>query len=244
MKNIYDSDVFFDEYAKMDRSRRGLAGAGEWHQLEHLFPDLQGRRVLDLGCGYGWHCQYAASRGASEVLGIDGSFRMISEAKRRCAGGHISYEVCALEEFAYPPDRYDLVVSNLVLHYVADLDTVYRDVYQTLRAGGVFLFNIEHPVFTAGIRQEWMRDAGGEILCWPVDRYFCPGQRDTVFLGTHVTKQHHTLTQILMGLRRAGFLLDAVEEAQPPEELQGLPEMAGELRRPMMLLVRAVKPNE
>ena len=30
MKNLYDNERFFAEYAKMDRSRRGLAGAGEW----------------------------------------------------------------------------------------------------------------------------------------------------------------------------------------------------------------------
>ena len=57
MKNLYDNERFFAEYAKMDRSRRGLAGAGEWHQLEPLFPPLRGLAVLDLGCGYGWHCQ-------------------------------------------------------------------------------------------------------------------------------------------------------------------------------------------
>lgn len=69
----------------MSRSRQGLAGAGEWRQLEKLFPDLRGAAVLDLGCGYGWHCQYAADHGASEVLGIDASGRMIEEARRRCA---------------------------------------------------------------------------------------------------------------------------------------------------------------
>ena len=56
-----------------------------------------------------------------------------------------------------------------------------------------------------------------------------------------MTKQHHTLTQILMGLLQAGFTLEAVEEAMPPESMMDLPGMADELRRPMMLLVRARK---
>lgn len=42
--------------------------AGEWHELERLPPDFAGKRVLDLGCGYGWHCTYAAEHGASNVL--------------------------------------------------------------------------------------------------------------------------------------------------------------------------------
>ena len=59
MDSIYDNERFFNEYAQMSRSREGLAGAGEWHQLRKMFPDLNRRKVLDLGCGYGWHCKYA-----------------------------------------------------------------------------------------------------------------------------------------------------------------------------------------
>lgn len=77
----YDNPDFFREYAKMARSRQGLAGAGEWHQLRQLFPALEGLRVLDLGCGYGWHCKYAAEQGAAEVLGIDLSQQMLEEAE-------------------------------------------------------------------------------------------------------------------------------------------------------------------
>lgn len=48
----YDNEVFFQEYAKTTRSQLVLTGAGEWHMLQPLFPDLQGNRILDLGCGY------------------------------------------------------------------------------------------------------------------------------------------------------------------------------------------------
>ena len=65
----------------MYRSQAGLDGAGEWHQLEPLFPELQGKDVLDLGCGYGWHCKYAADMGARSVTGIDLSEKMIAEAR-------------------------------------------------------------------------------------------------------------------------------------------------------------------
>ena len=56
MRNIYDNSEFFAAYAEMGRSKDGLKAAGEWHQLQPLFPKLQGKKVLDLGCGYGWHC--------------------------------------------------------------------------------------------------------------------------------------------------------------------------------------------
>lgn len=49
MNNIYDDKAFFDAYSRMARSTGGLEAAGEWHQLQPLFPAMEGSRVLDLG---------------------------------------------------------------------------------------------------------------------------------------------------------------------------------------------------
>ena len=232
--NHYDNPDFFAAYAQMYRSQQGLAGAGEWHQLQPLFPDLQDKDVLDLGCGYGWHCKYAADMGAKSVTGIDLSEKMIAEAKKRNNHERIDYRVASLLDWNYPSAAFDVVVSNLVLHYVEDLDAVYRRIHETLRPGGVFLMNIEHPTFTAGVNQQFAADG-----TWPVTDYYYPGERQTDFLGHVTTKHHHTLTQILMGLLNAGFQLEAVEEAMPPKEWREM--MPEEMRRPMMLLVKAVK---
>lgn len=241
MKSEYDNELFFNEYAKMARSQGGLEAAGEWHQLKPLFPPLTGKKVLDLGCGYGWHCKFAAEQGAEEILGIDLSTRMLDQAKRRNADERITYQLCGIEEYEYPKEAWDCVVSNLVLHYIEDLDSVFQNVYQTLKLGGTFLFNIEHPTFTAGVGQDWIYDENGAPKYWPIDNYYIPGERKTSFLGCEVKKQHHTLTQILMGLLNNGFELKAVEEAMPPETMMDIPGMKDELRRPMMLLVKAVK---
>lgn len=241
MKNEYDDLRFFEQYTQMTRSRKGLAGAGEWHQLKEMFPTLSGRKVLDLGCGYGWHCKYAAEQGADEVLGIDASERMIREAIRRNPDERITYRIQSIEEYGYPEEAWDCVVSNLALHYIEDIDAVFHAVYRTLKKGGTFLLNIEHPVFTAGTGQDWICDEKGEPLYWPVDDYFYPGQRKTHFLGCEVIKYHHTLTQIFNGLLGCGFELRRVEEAQPPEEMMDLPGMKDEMRRPMMLMIRAEK---
>ena len=239
MKNEYDNEVFFNEYAKMSRSKEGLAAAGEWRQLKPLFPPLQGKSVLDLGCGYGWHCKFSRDQGAAYVLGIDLSEKMIKEAEKRNGGEGIVYRVCGIDEYAYPEDAWDCVISNLALHYIEDLEQVFRQVFRTLKRDGIFLFNIEHPVFTSGVGQDWIYGEDGEPKYWPIDDYYCSGKRETHFLGSDVVKYHHTLTQILMGLLGNGFALEAVEEAEPPSEMMDIPGMAHELRRPMMLLVRA-----
>ena len=241
MTNIYDDESFFRSYSRMDRSRGGLSAAGEWHQLGPLFPELAGKHVLDLGCGYGWHCRYAAEQGAADVLGIDLSEKMIREARKRNPGDNITYRVCGIDTYEYPEETFDLAVSNLALHYIEDLEAVYRNVHKTLKPSGTFLFNIEHPVFTAGVREDWIYGDDGTPLYWPVDNYYYPGERSTHFLGHTVRKQHHTLTQILMGLLRNGFRLEVVEEVMPSPEMLDLPGMKGEMRRPMMLLVKAVR---
>ena len=232
--NQYDNPEFFAAYAQMSRSRFGLEGAGEWHQLEPLFPEMAGKAVLDLGCGYGWHCKYAADHGAASVLGIDQSEKMIGEARKRNASERIAYRVCGIHDFSYPADTYDLVVSNLVLHYIEDLDAVYRLIHRTLKHGGTFLFNIEHPTFTAGVNHQFAPDG-----TWPVTDYYYPGLRTTDFLGHAVKKYHHTMTQILNGLLQTGFCIEAAEEAMPPTQWRG--QMPEEMRRPMMLLVKAIK---
>lgn len=111
---------------------------------------------------------------------------------------------------------------------------------RTLKPGGIFLFNIEQPVFTAGVGQDWIYTDDGKPQYWAIDNYFITGERNTHFLGCDVVKQHHTLTQIIMGLLNNGFELKVVEEAEPPKEMMDIPGMEDELRRPMMLLVKAI----
>lgn len=244
MNNEYENEKFFKEYAKMPRSKEGLSAAGEWHQLKPLFPPLQGKKVLDLGCGYGWHCKFAVEQGAVQVLGLDLSQKMIEEAKKRNKADQIEYHVCGMEEYEYPENMWDCVVSNLALHYIENIEMIFQKVHRTLKPHGIFIFNMEHPVFTAGVGQDWIYTKEGIPQYWPIDNYFIPGERSTHFLGCEVVKQHHTLTQILMGLLKNGFELEAVEEAKPSEEMIDIPGMKDELRRPMMLLIKAIAKKE
>lgn len=81
-ENRYDDPDFFEKYSRMSRSEKGLAGAGEWPVLQAMLPDFTLKQVLDLGCGYGWHCRYAMENGASSVLGIDLSEKMLNQARK------------------------------------------------------------------------------------------------------------------------------------------------------------------
>ena len=114
----YDDETFFEKYGQMDRSRLGLAGAGEWETLETLLPDFAGRRVLDLGCGYGWHCIYAAEHGAASVTGVDLSEKMLAVAREKTRLPQVTYLRGDMAEIAFPPDSFDVVLSSLAIHYL------------------------------------------------------------------------------------------------------------------------------
>ena len=243
-ENIYDDDTFFEKYSGMSRSQQGLKGAGEWHELEKVLPDFEGKRVLDLGCGYGWHCLYAADHGAKSVLGTDISEKMLAAAEEKNHHEKIEYRLGAMEDLEFPDASFDVVFSSLAFHYVSDFKSLVEKIYAWLAPGGDFVFSVEHPMFTAYGTQDWHYDKEGTILHFPVDRYFYEGERNAVFLGEHVTKYHRTLTTYLDMLLESGFVLSRVVEPMPPEEMMDIPGMRDELRRPMMLIVAGRKEGE
>ncbi len=240
-KSKYDDPVFFAKYSQMNRSKEGLAGAGEWEDLQKILPSFSGKTVLDLGCGYGWHCIYAAEHGAAHVTGVDLSEKMLEVAREKTQFSQVEYQRAAIEEADFAPESFDVVFSSLAFHYVKDYPALVEKVRSWLKPGGDFVFSVEHPIFTAYGSQDWYYDENGNILHFPVDNYYYEGERKANFLGEDVDKYHRTLTTYLDTLLTGGFALRRVVEAKPPEHMQDLPGMKDELRRPMMLLVAAVK---
>lgn len=226
----------------MDRSVKGLDGAGEWKTLERLLPDFHGKHVLDLGCGFGWHCRYAAEHGAASVTGVDISAKMLAKARAMGHEGIIEYRCMSMEDVHFPGQSFDVAISSLAFHYTPDFFEICRKVSLWLQPGGAFVFSVEHPVFTARETQDWHYDEAGKPMHWPVDCYFMEGPRQAVFLGEQVTKYHRTLASYFGALAANGFEVTALEEPQPsPELLDSIPGMQDELRRPMMLIIAASK---
>lgn len=240
-ENHYDNEIFFQKYSQMTRSQQGLQGAGEWSELQKLLPDFGGKRVLDLGCGYGWHCKYAADQGAASVLGTDLSEKMLQRAGQLNPAPQITYQRAAMEDLRFAAGSFDVVLSSLAFHYVEEFGPLVERIYSWLAPGGDLVFSVEHPVFTAYGTQDWYYNEKGEILHFPVDNYYYEGRREAIFLGEKVIKYHRTLTTYLDTLLRAGFELRRMVEPQPPESMMDLPGMKDEMRRPMMLLVSVRK---
>ena len=241
-ENKYDNPSFFEAYGNMTRSQKGLEGAGEWHALKRLLPDFKGKQVLDLGCGYGWHCRYAAEHGAASVVGVDLSTKMLKKAQSLTTDPRIRYQKAAIEDLALQPGSFDVVLSSLAIHYIADFDGLCKKVHQILSSHGVLVFSVEHPVFTAYGSQDWIYDSKGNKVHWPVDHYFKEGKRTAIFLGQELIKYHRTLDTYVNGLLRNGFNICGFVEPSPEEQMLAQnPDWKEELRRPMMLIIASTK---
>lgn len=166
---------------------------------------------------------------------------MLAVAREKTTTETVEYRRGDLSEFEATDASFDIVLSSLALHYLPDFKKIAEKVFRALKSGGHFVFSVEHPVFTAEGSQEWQYDAEGKIQYFPVDRYFDEGQRTTNFLGESVTKYHRTLTTYLDDLLTSGFLIERIVEPMPSEAMLSLPGMQDELRRPMMLIIRAKK---
>jgi len=238
-QNKYDEPEFFAEYSQMPRSIHGLAAGLEWTTFQALLPDVRNKRVLDLGCGFGWHCRYAQEHGAQNVVGIDLSVKMLERAHASTHTAGIEYLRCAIEDIDFAANQFDVVISSLALHYVESFDRVCQKVHHCLTPNGMFLFSVEHPIFTTLPTQSWYHGPNGERLYWPVDNYQEEGRRQTNCLTENVIKYHRTLATYVNTLIDSGFLLKRLEEPKPPSDTTD-PDTHDQFRRPAFLVIAAI----
>jgi SAM-dependent methyltransferase len=242
-QNIYDDPAFFAGYSTLERFGAGWERAVEHADLLALLPDVDGRRVLDLGCGAGQLARHLAVSGAAEVIGVDVSERMLALARARWAHPRVTYRREAAEAAEFPPARFELVVSSLVFHYVDDYAGLVRRIAGWLAPGGVLVYSTEHPIYTARLPGEgWVVDDAARRTGWRLDRYADEGPREESWFVPGVRKVHRTLATLINGLVDAGLTVERVVEPVPGARwLRDHPGAGDERRRPVFLLVRALK---
>ncbi len=99
-------------------------------------------KVLDIGCGNGVVARHLVSRGINphNIIGIDPSQGQIAQARRLTPDAH--FEIASSDDFKFPAESMDLVVTNTVLHHLDNeqLEAMLARVYRVLKPGGSFFF--------------------------------------------------------------------------------------------------------
>ncbi|WP_374627240.1 class I SAM-dependent methyltransferase [Devosia sp.] len=242
-QNIYDDDRFLAGYSEFPRSRDGLDATSEWPAFRALLPHIPGKRVIDLGCGFGQLSRWLGNAGARSVLGIDLSAKMLERAVRETASSAVVYRRDNLDELVLAPGSADLIVSSMALHYVEDFGRIARTMFGALAAGGQLVFSVEHPIYAARAVPEWTIAADGR-RAFAVADYLVEGRRVTNWIVDGVVKYHRTIGTMLNTLTAAGFTYGALDEWRPTEaQLVDHPEWREtELTRPMFVLCSMNKP--
>lgn len=233
---VYDEGDFFQQYSQKRSRSNAPNEILEYPIFKELAGMIEGKDILELGCGEGAYALELLEAGAQSYHGMDGSSRMIAAAQQKLAGHTVHLEQISLENFAFSPSRYDLIVSRLVFHYLADLEAVLVGIYRALRPGGTFVLSVEHPVITSCYKAYHNNNKRGE---WIVDDYFVPGARTNIWLEKEVIKYHRTISEYFSLFTAAGFQLLDLQESKPRAALfADSQELERRSRIPLFLLMK------
>lgn len=242
-QNIYDNEIFFEQYKNIRKHEANANNLFEKPALFSLLPDLHGKTILDLGCGYGEHCMHYIKNGAEKVVGIDISEKMLEVARTEYANPNITYIHMPMEDILKIGGKYDIIVSSLAIHYVKDFKALVQNVYELLNDNGIFIFSQENPIntcFSTGNR--WTKDEKGNKLYANLSNYGIEGERKSTWFVDGVEKYHRTFSTIINTLTETGFSIVKMLEPLPTEEiLKQYPEYKDLYHRPDFLLLKLKK---
>ena len=136
-------DSFAQSYARANES--GLFNAYYARPaMVQLAGDVQGRRVLDAGCGAGPLSEALRAKGAI-VTGFDSSPAMLELARERL-GEDADLQVADISQpLPYADGAFDDVIVSLVLHYLQDWTAPLSELRRVLKPGGRLLLAVNHP---------------------------------------------------------------------------------------------------
>ncbi|MCM3596782.1 class I SAM-dependent methyltransferase [Metabacillus idriensis] len=236
----YDQQEFFDRYMQRRHRTESPNTSIEKPSFFELIGEISGTHILDLGCGDASLGMDLLNLNVSSYTGIDGSANMCHKAAETLKGTKGRVIQSTMEEYSFPPAEFDLVVSQVALHYLEDFAGIANKVYQTLKSGGKFVFSVQHPLLTASFKS---MTESGKKSDWIVDDYFHSGKRTEPWIGEEVVKYHRTTEEYFTALQNAGFLISGLNEGTPQAANFDDPEeYKRRMRIPLFLLFSCEKP--
>lgn len=220
------------------RANRGWwDGAADWYQGEHgdflrdtgfvwcpegldeasaqLLGPVEGRRVLEVGCGAGQCTRWLVTQGA-DAVGFDLSAGQLAHSRRLDVRSGVRARVVQADATLLPfaDGVFDIVCSAFgAVPFVADSAAVMSEVSRVLRPGGRWVFSTNHPM-------SWcFPDDPGPGGLVARDPYFDRRpyvEQDEHGRATYV-EQHRTLGDRVREIRSAGLMFEDLIEPEWPD---------------------------
>ncbi|VAW98088.1 tRNA (mo5U34)-methyltransferase [hydrothermal vent metagenome] len=149
--NESEHEVLIEQFKKLHPWRKGpynLFGQyidtewrsdWKWDRLGNELGPLTGRKVLDIGCGSGYHCWRMRGEGAQFVLGIDPTMLFVMQffaIQHYIQDEHVNVLPISLEDIVGTPLNFDTVFSMGLLYHRRDPLVHLQELKQCLRVEG------------------------------------------------------------------------------------------------------------
>ncbi|EJG0622523.1 TPA: methyltransferase domain-containing protein [Vibrio parahaemolyticus] len=180
-----------------------------------LLGDLQGKDVIDMGCGPGEYAQWLLEQSVGRLTCTDISEEMIALVKNKFGSNVHAY--CQNLSQGLPLEKdnsADVIVCPLVLHYIENLTPVFESVYRVLKPGGYMVFSTHHPF--------------ADFDCSESGNYFSrelvEEEWNTVGSPVKVQFYRRSLTEISEAITNTGLLISKISEGMIDEKAKELSE--------------------
>jgi SAM-dependent methyltransferase len=179
-----------------------------------LLGPVRGKRVLEVGCGAAQCSRWLAGQGAN-VVAFDISVEQLRIGRQLDRRTGVGVRTVAADTVAIPfkNKAFDIVCSAFgALPFVADAEAALSEIARTLKAGGLLVFSVTHPI-------RWsMPDDPTPAGLRITQSYFDRTPYVEVDAGgTPVYAEHHRTTgDWIRVLTSAGFVIDDLLEPEWP----------------------------
>ncbi|MBR6296580.1 MAG: class I SAM-dependent methyltransferase [Treponema sp.] len=244
-QNIYDNEKFYENFAGLRAKELNFNDVIETPIISAMLPDLNGKKVLDIGCGMGQHAMQYAKSGAASVLGIDISEKMLTYARENNSAENIRYRRLAFEDLNQLDEKFDVITSSLAFDYVEDFGSLMKEIYGMLNENGYCVFSMSHPIATAydGTYDRYTRTESGERLYANLHNYGIEGLRRIRWVVDDYEVYHRKVSTLINAIASAGFIIEECQESKLPEEIrQKHPDLfGGVIHQPDFIFFRCRK---
>lgn len=175
-----------------------------------ILPNLNGKNVLDLGCGPGVYAEELAKKGAV-VTAVDNSHEMIEITKQKIGAHHKAYvQDISIGLPQEATGHFDIVICPLAIHYLESIDTLFREIKRVLTKSGIFVFSTNHPYV--------------DFSSSPSGNYFTTEkiteEWNTLGRPIPVSYYRRPISSIANSIFKSGMVISNISEGKPTEELR------------------------
>lgn len=204
--------------------------------VNELLENVNGKRVLDAGCGDGFFSLELAQKGAL-VTAIDGSDAMLNIAKRKHTHDNLQYYNMDLtRKLTFEDKFFDIVVANMLLMDIAEIELFIFEVSRVLKKPGTFVFSITHPCFFLG---DWEEDENNTKSYKKIRNYLDERVEELNFWGKTL-HYHRPLSRYMDAIEKAGMYVSSFKEPIPSREsVESRPEQEYHYRIPSFVVIMA-----